>query len=194
MKGNQGLDALAALCGGQTDAPTVESKGVNEIGAQRGESASQISSQQAQSSQDSALQARQLAGQVPGQQSPLQNMTQQQWQQAIAAATALQGGGVNQSLAAQSLLLSAGYTPQQHISDNSFSTMKQLAYHQYVQAQANITAQQASQSLASGGKGAFGDQSQHALIMALAGGKSNPFSNAQGTFLFMFSRDIFLDV
>jgi hypothetical protein len=192
MKGNQGLEALATLCGGQTDAPMDESR-ARRLGAQSGDSTSLTSSQQAQPSLDSARQKGQLHIPVAGQQSPLHNVTPQQWGQAIAAAAALQTNGVNPSLAAQSLLLSAGLSPSQHLGDGSFSKMKQLAYHQYVQAQANLSAQQAAQSLASSGNSAFGDQSQHALIMALAGGKTNPFSNIHGTFSKSLSFLLFLD-
>ena len=137
MKGNQGLEALAALCGGQNDAPTEEARAAGRVASQSGDSSQQ--------SQDSTR------DQLSSQQSPLQNVTPQQWQQAIAAAAALQGGGVNPSLAAQSFLL-GGLPSQQHLGDNSFSTMQKLAYHQYVQAQANLTAQQAAQSLSNAGK------------------------------------------
>lgn len=175
MKGSQGLEALAALCGGQKDAPTEEARAAGRLAAQ--------SSDSSQQTQDSTKQTTgQLHDQFSSQQSPLQNVTPQQWQQAIAAAAALQGGGVNPSLAAQSFLL-GGLSSQQHLSDNSFSTMQKLAYHQYVKAQANLTAQQAAQSLTNAGKAAFGDQSQQALLMALAGGKTNPFSHIHGKYL-----------
>lgn len=192
MKGNQGLEALAALCGGQSDAPTEDGRNVNRLGNQSSNSAAltaaltsalSSSSQQSQSNQDS--QRQQGMGTLSNQQTNLQNVTPQQWQQAIAAATALQGGGVNPTLAAQTLLLSAGLPSQQHLNDNSLATMKQLAYQQYVQARANMTAQQAAQALSNGGgQGGF-NESQQALIMALAGGKGNPFSGVHGTFRFL---------
>ena len=178
MKGSQGLEALAALCGGQKDAPTEEARAAGRLASQ--------SSDSSQQTQDSTRQTTgQLHDQLSSQQqSPLQNVTPQQWQQAIAAAAALQGGGVNPSLAAQNFLL-GGLPSHQHISDNSFSTMQKLAYHQYVKAQANLTAQQAAQSLTNAGKAAFGDQSQQALLMALAGGKTNPFSHIHGKYLLL---------
>lgn len=186
MKGNQGLEALAALCGGQSDAPTDDSRRSNNRGSKSAETsaASRTSSsngQQAQATQDSALQQALRQTPLSSQQSPLQNVTQQQWQQAIAAAAALQGGGVNPALAAQSFLLS-GLSPQQSLGDSHFSAMQQqLSFHQFIQAQAKLTAQQAA--LTGAGKaGAFGESPQ-ALMMALAAGKAQQL---QGKLFFSF--------
>ena len=193
MKGNQGLEALAALCGGQSDAPTEESRALNSLrGTQANESATVAAlgtsgqARQPQSNQESALQQAQRQNPLSNAQSALQNVSQQQWQQAIAAAAALQGNTMNQTLAAQSLLLSAGLPTQQPLGENAFSAMQQLALHQYVQAQAKLTAQQAAaQTLVAGGKAgiAFGDQNQQALMLALAAGKAQQL---QGMFIGSF--------
>ena len=131
MKGNQRLEALAALCGGQSDAPVEQNTANSSLTAKPAEAHAGNNTQQSQSSVDSMIQQRQNP--LATQQSPIQNVTQQQWQQAIAAAAALQGGGVNPALAAQSFLLSSGLSqPQpQSIGENAYSTMQQLALHQY---------------------------------------------------------------
>eukprot|EP00980_Cylindrotheca_fusiformis_P019921 scaffold7017_cov134-Cylindrotheca_fusiformis.AAC.16 len=187
MKGNQGLDALAALCGGQSDAPTEDGRNGSNIGGQSGNPSAfaaalsaALSSSNQQSQQNQDAQRQQGMGSLSNQQINLQNITPQQWQQAIAAVTALQGGSANPSVTAQNYAMSSGLPSHQQTNDNSLATMKQLAYRQYVQAQANMTAQQAAQSLSNAGmKGGF-SESQQALIMALTGGKGNPFSNLQG--------------
>lgn len=179
MKGNQGLEALAALCGGQTDAPTDQARGSSSSASEVVSSGSRGA--QAQQSQSSVLQQGQRQNPLSTQ-SPLQNVTQQQWQQAIAAAAALQGNGVNPALAAQSLLLSS---PGFSSPENTFSPMQQLAFHQYMQAQAKLSAQQAAQSLASGGS--FGDQGQQALLMALAAGKAQQLQHVQGELISKFT-------
>jgi hypothetical protein len=181
MKGNQGLEALAALCGGQTDAPTEIARRANksreEAVAQLGTSSH--GTQQSQPAQASVLQPSQRQNPSANQQqSALQNVTQQQWQQAIAAAAALQGGGVNPALAAQSFLMSGGLS-QHNQGENTFSTMQQLAFHQYVQAQANHTAQQASQLSNQAGK-AFGDQGQQAIMRAFATGNAQQLQQVHG--------------
>jgi membrane protease subunit (stomatin/prohibitin family) len=59
---------------------------------------------------------------------------------------------------------------------------QQLAFHQYVQAQAKLTAQQATQSFSGGKAGVtFGDQSQQGLMMALAARKAQQLQHVQGT-------------
>ena len=178
MKGNQGLEALAALCGGQTDAPTDQARGSSSSASEVVSSGSRgAQAQQSQSFQDSVLQQGQRQNPLSTQ-SPLQNVTQQQWQQAIAAA--LQGNGVNPALAAQSLLLSS---PGFSSPENTFSPMQQLAFHQYMQAQAKLSAQQAA--LAAGGS--FGDQGQQALLMALAAGKAQQLQHVQGELISKFT-------
>lgn len=172
MKGNHGLEALAALCGGQSDAAPEEAR-----------AASRAKSGDSQQSQEPAMQN-------PNQQSPLQNMTQQQWQKIVAQVSALQNGGMNPSLVAQSFLL-GGLPAQTQISDNSFTAMQKLAFHQYL---SNLTTQQATQALANAGNSAFGDPSHQALIMALAGGKANPLTAIPGKYsllLVVFSSIIF---
>ena len=172
MKGNHGLEALAALCGGQSDAAPDEAR-----------AASRAKSGDSQQSQESARQN-------PNQQSPQQNMTQQQWQKIVASFSALQNGGMNPSLVAQSFLL-GGLPAQTQISDNSFTTMQKLAFHQYL---SNLTTQQATQALANAGNSGFGDPSHQALIMALAGGKANPFTAIPGKYSLLlvgFSSIIF---
>jgi hypothetical protein len=134
MKGNQGLEALAALCGGQSDAPTEDGRAAHHLGAQSGNSSAltaaltsalSSSSQQSQTNQDAVRQSG--IGSLSNQQATLQNVAPQQWQQAIAAAAAFQGGAVNPTFGAQGFLLSAGLPSQQHLNDNSLATMKQLA-------------------------------------------------------------------
>lgn len=193
MKGNQGLEALAALCGGQSDVPTEDGRAAHHLGPKSGNSkalsaaltsALSSSNQQSQTHKDAVRQSG--LGSLSNPQGTLQNVAPQQWQHAIAAAAAFQGGAVNPTFGAQGFLLSAGLPSQQHLNDNSLATMKQLAFQQYVQAQATFTAQHAAQSLSTNaGKGTF-NESHQALIMALAGGKANPFSHVHGTSLFSF--------
>jgi hypothetical protein len=182
MKGNQGLEALAALCGGQSNAPMKDARAADGFGSYYNDTATPtLGPQQSLSAQDAVHYPGQRQ---PPQQSPLQNVTQRQWQQAIAAAAALQGNGVNPALAAQSFLLSAGMSskPQQTLGDNAFSTMQQLAFQQYVQQQASLSAQQAAQLSAQQPKTGvqFGDQGQHALMMALSAGKSQQMQHVHG--------------
>lgn len=168
MKGNQGLEALAALCGGQSNAPTSGNGAKGSQGRASGGSGIETSqtAPQSISVQDAVSQAGQRQAALSTQQSALAGVNQQHWQQALA--TALQGNGMNHALGAQNLLLS-GLSPQ-GLGESTFSTMQQLALHQYVQAQAKLSAAQqaaAAQSLA------FGDPNQQALMMALAAGKVN---------------------
>eukprot|EP00339_Tiarina_fusa_P001128 CAMPEP_0117059368 /NCGR_PEP_ID=MMETSP0472-20121206/41233_1 /TAXON_ID=693140 ORGANISM="Tiarina fusus, Strain LIS" /NCGR_SAMPLE_ID=MMETSP0472 /ASSEMBLY_ACC=CAM_ASM_000603 /LENGTH=559 /DNA_ID=CAMNT_0004777037 /DNA_START=88 /DNA_END=1767 /DNA_ORIENTATION=- len=185
MKGNQGLEALAALCGGQSDAPTESTRddvAMSSSSHSEGTSGSRTTHsgnvRQLDHQQEAALQ--QALAQNPlisNQQNPLNNVSPQQWQQAIAAAAALQGGAMNPTLTAQSILLSAGLSPHALGGDNAF--MQQLALHQYVQA-AKASAQQAAQ-LSASAKGVGGlDQNQQAVIMALAAGKAQQLHQSHG--------------
>ena len=106
MKGNQGLEALAALCGGQSDAPTEEAAALNDSQGSSSSRSNVPATSQTPLDQATILQAQQR--QAGNQQSPLQNLTPQQWQQALAATAALQSHGVNPAIAAQNILVSAG--------------------------------------------------------------------------------------
>ncbi len=170
MKGNQGLEALAALCGGQSDAPTEtgmmvtgSGQSVASVGSTGGNS---LSAHQRQTAQDMAHQASQRQTPMTSQQSPLHNLTQQQWQQALAAAAALQNNGVTPSLA-QNLLFSGIST--QGLGENAYSAMQQYAFGQYVQAQAKLSA--AQQTALAQSLSAYSDPSHQALVLALSAGK-----------------------
>lgn len=175
MKGNQGLEALAALCGGQSEAPT-ENKGTRlaDSSSQRRDGPSGSGGNNFGASQQGSSTTSQRQSPL-AQQSPLHNLTQQQWQQAVAAASSLQSSGANQSSLAQSLLLS-GLTPQ-GLGDNTYSVMQQYAFQLYSQAQAKLSAAQQAATVQS--LGPFGDANQHALVMALAG-KAQQLQQSRG--------------
>jgi hypothetical protein len=186
MKGNQGLEALAALCGGRSDAPTETRR--DDVAMSSSSHSDDTSGSRAHHGNVRQLDQQQNIGfqqalaqiQLTSQQNPLNNVSPQQWQQAIAAAATLQGGAMNPTLTAQSILLSAGLSPHVLGGDNTF--MQQLALRQYVQA-AQHSAQQAAQ-LNAGAKGVAGfDQNQQAVIMALAAGKGQQLHQVHGTFL-----------
>lgn len=156
MNNTQGsLEALAALCGTQSDAQTEARKRDGSSRASHGNTGS--SSSTAQVNQEAAV--------TTSQQSPLQGLTPQQWQHALAAAAALQqtqsqqANGVNPALA-QSLLLPG--LPTQGLAN---STMEQFALHRYLQQAKVSVAQQAMLAQSLGG---FSDPN-HALVLALAG-------------------------
>jgi len=158
MNNSQGsLEALAALCGTQSDALMDGRK------REAGDGNSNTSN--INTNNGSSVQASQEATLTATQQSPIPGLTAQQWQQALAAASALQQSqsqqvnGVNPALA-QSLLLQG--LPAQNLGN---LTMEQLALHRYIQQAKASAAQQAvlAQSL-----GGFADPNQ-ALVLALAG-------------------------
>jgi hypothetical protein len=199
MQGNQGLEALAALCGGQIDAPTEGrlTKGNGAAGAGSSSSLrgpSVIGAQQAQAVQHALLAAARSNTQVT-QQFPVQNLTPQQWQQAVAATVAQQGGGSNPALAAQNFLLTAGLVPQQqqqqqqqhNVSNNTgMQAIQQLVYFQMLQqAQAKLAPQHPAPTMNGGGNGgiAFTDQAQQAILMALAAGKAQQRPQTNGKFI-----------
>lgn len=181
MAGNQRLQTFAALCAGQSDAPTEEGREARRMGTQVGEkqtpSASALPSspttQQSQQAQD-ALRQTGMAS-LQNQQSGIQNMNQQQLQQAIARAAGL-GGAVTPSLAAaQSLFMQGGLTTQQ--------LNEAAMLQQYIQQQAQraFTTQQASHALSTSTNGNGNLRENRALMMAaLAGGKANPFGQITG--------------
>jgi hypothetical protein len=159
MKNSQGsLEALAALCGTQSDAQAEARKRENHDASSRASHGNTGSS-------SSTAQVNQEAAVTTSQQSSLQGLTPQQWQHALAAAAALQqtqsqqANGVSPALA-QSLLLPG--LPTQGLAN---STMEQFALHRYLQQAKVSVAQQAMlvQSL-----GGFSDPN-HALVLALAG-------------------------
>lgn len=185
MTGNQRLQTFAALCAGQSDAPTEEAKEANSGGAQSVESqnsnsiasalpssASSSTTQQSQHAQDAIRKSHPSVQNAQ----QLQNMNGQQLQQALARA-ALHGGTVSPSLAAaQSLFMQGGLSTQQ-IND---AAMTQIALQQYLQqAQQALTTQQASQTLSANGGGSL-RESQALMMAALAGGKANPFGHVTG--------------
>ena len=172
MKGNQGLEALAALCGGQSDAPTEDAAttALNEAHGSSSRLAVPSTAQNPLLDQSTLLQTQQR--QNGTQQSPFQGITAQQWQQALAATAALQSHGVSPAIAAQNILLTAGLAAQQQqqqqqqsLGENAAAAaMQQLAYYQYLQAQAKY-------ALGGGSNGvSLVDQTQQAaLALALAG-------------------------
>lgn len=182
MNGNQGLEALAALCGGQSDVPTEAGRRFSEsapsdITSAAGSNNSNMNNLGTSEASNTSQRQSPMV-----QQSPLHNLTQQQWQQAVAAATALQGNGVSQSSLAQSLMLSG----LPGLGDNTYSAMQQYAFQQYIQAQAKLSAAQqaasAHQSMGAQSMGAFGDANQQALVMALAAGKTQQLQQSRGKF------------
>ena len=189
MKGNQGLEALAALCGGQSDAPTEDTRGTSHVGGGEGTTTGAPSSRtplmngtQVASAAQQGLQGGQRQNNQVSQQFPFQNMTQQQLQQALAASNALQRAGVNPAVAVQNLLVSAGLMPQQQNMDSAtLAAMQQLAYNQIVQAQAKLAMQQAQAAIATSSGGvSLTEQAQQALAMALAAGSAQQRLQVQG--------------
>lgn len=159
MNSSQGsLEALAALCGTQSDAQMDGRKHENRDGSPNTSSvhAGNICS---------SSQVNSEAAVAASQQSPIQGLTPQQWQHALAAAAALQqsqthqANGVSPALA-QSLLLPGLST--QGVGSNA---MEQLALHRYLQ-QAKVSA--AQQVVLAQSLGSFTDPN-HALVLALAG-------------------------
>ena len=178
MKGNQGLEALAALCGGQPAAATDSDKmRVSEIA--RGQDITSVLSSSGNSlaAPQDALSSSQRPNPMIHQ-SPLPGLTQQQWQQAVAAASALQNNGVTQASLAQSLLLQG--LSSQGLGEYANSAMQQYAFQQYVQAQAKLSA--AQQAATAQTLGAFGDANQQALVMALTAGKAQLLQQSRGKF------------
>lgn len=187
MAGNQRLQTFAALCAGQSDAPTDETREASSGGAQSGiesqnsvasalSSSSSSTTQQPQLAQD-AVRQQGIANVQTQQQSPLQNLNSQQLQQAIARAAL---GGGNPSLAAG--LFMQGGLPTQQFND---AAMTQIALQQYIQqAQQAYSTQQASQSLSAAAAAASGSgglrESQALVMAALAGGQANPFGHVAG--------------
>jgi hypothetical protein len=207
MQGNQGLEALAALCGGQIDAPT-EGRLTNGSGVAGAASSSSsrgpavMGAQQTQAVQHAFLAAPKTNTQF-SQQFPLQNLTPQQWQHALAA-TVQQGGGSNPALSAQNFLLNAGLVPQQqqqqqqqqqNVSNNTgMQAIQQLVYFQMLQRaqstqskvvpQHSAPAQHSAPTVNGGGNGgiSFTDQAQQAILMALAAGKMHQLPQTNGKF------------
>jgi len=172
MKGNQGLEALAALCGGQSETgnkgSNVEGRRDAVMGSSTGSHNSNNSgSHQSQSAQES----NQIQASFPIQQSQLQNLTPQQWQQALSALQ--NNNGANQSALAQSLLLS-GIGGQ---------AVQQLAYQQLAQVQAHANISAAQQAAIAQSVGSYGEAGHQALLMALAG-KTQQMQQPNGEFTF----------
>jgi hypothetical protein len=179
MKGSQGLEALAALCGGQSEAPiTVTSSTSTILPVYNSSAAQQTIFQAAQRAATASSQQQQQS-----QQYPLSNLKPPQWQQFMATATAaLQSSGVNPTLAVHNFLLAAAAQNSPPPVDNSaFAAMQQMAYLQYTQAQANVAAQQqavqqqAVQTMA----GNVNVDPTQAMAMALAG-KAQQQQRTQG--------------
>ncbi|CAJ1941724.1 unnamed protein product [Cylindrotheca closterium] len=184
MTENQRLQTFAALCAGQSDAPTDKARDASSAGAQNGDSKNSIASALSSSASSSTTQQSQHA-QVAGRTShpavqngqQLQNMRAQELQQALARA-ASHGGTVSPSLAAAQSLFMQGGLSTQHIND---AAVTQMALQQYLQqAQQALSNQQASQTLSTNESGSL--RESHALMMAaLTGGKTNPFGHVRGT-------------
>ena len=132
MKGDQGLNTLAALCGASKDCLEGEEGAV--AAAQAPSTAS------APSKPEAALLPKAF------QQPPQQNIPQQQWQQARAAGTLL-GVSTANPVAAQMALLQAaalqGAVPQGAAGQASLNALQQVAYYQYMQQIAQTAALQA---------------------------------------------------
>lgn len=184
MTGNQRLQTFAALCAGQSDAPTDDIREADSAPAQSEESQKSLASamssssssaastpQQSQHAQDAVRQAHPSLQNIQ----QLQNMNTQQMQQALARA-ALHGGTVSPSLAAaQSLFMQGGLSTQQL----NGAAMTQIAIQQYLQqAQQAFSTQQASQTLSGSANGGLRDS--QALMMAALSGKANPFGRVTG--------------
>ena len=205
MQGNQGLEALAALCGGQIDAPTERrvANGSGEVCAASSSSLrgpAVIGAQQTQAVQHAFLPSARGNTQL-NQQFSLQNLTPQQWQHALATAVAPQGGGSNPSMTAQNFL-SANMVPQQqqqqqqqqqNVSNNTgLQAIQQLLYFQMLQQgqakqapQNSTPAQHSAQTMNGGSNGgiSFTDQAQQAILMALAAGKVQQRPRTNGKFI-----------
>lgn len=164
-KSNQGnLEALAALCGTQSDAQMKDSK---KQESREGSSSGAAIYNACNNNNVSVPQASNDSSNKANQQNPVQGLTQPQWQQALAAVSGLQqthqnnlGSGMSPGLA-QSLLLS-GLSTQ----GIPTATAEQLALQRYLQQHVSISA--AQQAVLSHSLANYGDPNQ-ALIMALAG-------------------------
>jgi len=138
MKGNQGLDALAALCDSKTD----------ESAVPNGTASTNASNSDSPAAPGAAMQPKEAQ-----QPNPVQpNFTQQPWQQVMAAGSAFGGGQVNAAAAQMAFLQAAalqGALPTGGAIDlASMNTMQQLAYLQYIQmAQAAALQAQMTQSV-----------------------------------------------
>lgn len=182
MTENQRLQTFAALCAGQSDAPTEEKRDAKSGGAHSGESHNSVVSSLSSAPSSSTTRQSQHAQDAirtshPAVQSnqQVQNMNSQQLQQALAR-VALHGGTMTPSLAAaQSLFMQAGLSTQQ-IND---AAMTQIAIQQYLQqAQQALSTQQASSCLSANGGGNLRDN--QALIMAALASGKNPFGHVAG--------------
>lgn len=174
MKGNQGLDALAALCGGATKARVG-----NNVASAEGTTIAPTPMQNPVSH----------AGNVPGPTGNIsfvpENMTpiaseaqqqQQQWQQAVASAATY--GGVAPNAATTALLSAAAATTGLANNNGEASTlnttMQQLAYYQYIQHAAAAAAQAAQLGNAPGVPVAqFVDPSNAAAAALALSGQQN---------------------
>lgn len=130
---------------------------------------------QRQAAQELSHQSSQRQTPITSQQSPLHSLSQQQWQQALAAAAALQSNGVTPSLA-QNLLLSG--LSSSGLGDQAYSAMQQFAFQQYVQAQAKLSA--AQQAALAQSLTAYNDPGHQALLMALSSGKAQQLQQTRG--------------
>jgi hypothetical protein len=200
MKGNQGLEALAALCGGQSDVPTEEVASTSMVLGARQAAANAA---QAPDQAAGALAQQRQAAQATQQQTALLSLTPQQWQ---ALAVTLQSGGVNsalglalaaqqqaqqqaqqhaqqqqqaqhqaqqQAVQAQQQAVQAqqqaAQAQQQKLGENAaIVAMQQLAYFQYIQAQARFAAQ-TMVGTTSNAAVSLVDPAQQAIALALAG-------------------------
>lgn len=141
MNGNNGLEALAALCGGQAAAVNRSSENQNHSNSSSNndnnhEANGNYSASSSSSTANGNINIQQSnSGRVP------EGFTSQQWQQTVAAAVSSLGGNNstnNGGLTAQNLALlqAAGLTS--HVSApvanlDSNSLMQQLSYYRYMQ-------------------------------------------------------------
>lgn len=151
MKGSQGLDALAALCGGATKASENGAPGV--VASTSAPPAEKDATIAPAAMQNGGSHARSVPGPAGALRMPFpENMApssseahqqQQQWQQAVASAASYGGAASNAATAA---LLSAANTPNLANSNgeaSALNAMQQLAYYQYMQHAAAAAAQAA---------------------------------------------------
>lgn len=140
---------------------------------------SNVGLHQRQATQDLSHQSSQRQTPTISQQSPLHSLSQQQWQQALAAAAALQSNGVTPSLA-QNLLLSG--LSSSGLGEQAYSAMQQFAFQQYVQAQAQAQAKlsAAQQAALAQSLSAYSDPGHQALLMALSTGKVQQLQQTRG--------------
>lgn len=128
MKGSQGLDALAELCGASSQQAKVAE-------ASAAPSAT-VAAASAKSEAPKASQPPILPKATPQTDAPQPNIAQQPWQQAIAAGAVLGGNATNTAAAAQTMALlqqAAALQSATTTDPASFNAMQQFQYLQYMQ-------------------------------------------------------------